>query len=93
MTDASLQPYSEENKRVPVIEPVSFWFVWNKHGRTPKYRHDTYQSAVEEATRLAEQHRGAKFIVLEAVSKHGVPYPSDVPTSGEPVNKPDKVAV
>jgi len=45
----------------------SFWFVWNSDGEAPKYRHGSYDSALNEATRLARQCRGQEFIVLESV--------------------------
>ncbi|WP_144154488.1 hypothetical protein [Paraburkholderia sp. BCC1885] len=45
----------------------AFWLVWSPTGvRPPKYRHATERSAVTEAERLAREHRGQLFVVLEA---------------------------
>lgn len=55
------------------IEPASFWFVWTKTGRVPRFAHDTLEGAQQEAIRLARQHPGQKFIVLEATNKFWVP--------------------
>lgn len=41
-----------------------FYLVWNPAGYPPKYRHDTYKNAEQEATRLARLHPGQKFYVL-----------------------------
>jgi len=45
-----------------------FWLVWNPNGcHAPKYRHETGQSAEDEAKRLARLHPGQEFFVLCAV--------------------------
>lgn len=59
-----------------LVEPVSFWFVWTKYGRVPRFAHDTPASAAEEAARLAHKHPGRKFIVLHAYTKFSVPVSS-----------------
>ena len=41
------------------------FFVWTKTGRRPRYAHDTQESAVTEARRLAELNPGKKFIVQQ----------------------------
>ncbi|BBL69728.1 hypothetical protein [Methylogaea oryzae] len=43
-----------------------FWIVWNPEGRNPRFRHTTEPSAIGEAERLAREHPGQMFIVLEA---------------------------
>lgn len=45
-----------------------FWLVWNESGYPPRYRHDTEESAVREAERLARVNPGQNFYVLEAVA-------------------------
>jgi hypothetical protein len=40
-----------------------FWIVW-REGTSPSYKHSTYQSAVNEAERLARVN-GGTFHVLE----------------------------
>lgn len=57
---------------ITVTEPATFWFVWTKTGRVPRYAHDTLEAAETEAERLARQHPGKKFIVLQAVKKFSV---------------------
>lgn len=44
-----------------------FWFVWNPQGCTPNKQHRTKAEARIEATRLAQEHRGQVFVVLESV--------------------------
>lgn len=45
----------------------TFWLIWSPTGPTsPKFRHGSEQSATEEAERLARQHHGQLFVVLEA---------------------------
>jgi len=44
-----------------------FWLVWCPTGsKTPSFRHQTYQSAVQEAERLARCSGNAEFYVLRA---------------------------
>lgn len=50
--------------------PSTFWLVWNPEGWSPpKYRHYSLYDAEQEATRLAQQHPGQEFHVLEVKSK------------------------
>jgi hypothetical protein len=44
----------------------TFWYVYNPNEEKPQYRHSSYQSALEEAGRLASTTYGGSFIVLEA---------------------------
>jgi hypothetical protein len=45
-----------------------FWLVWNPKGRNPLHRHDSYDAALAESKRLAEQHADESFYVLVALS-------------------------
>jgi hypothetical protein len=45
----------------------SFWLVWNPQGSNPRYQHETEQSAISEAERLAKVNPGETFVVLESV--------------------------
>ena len=44
-----------------------FWLVWNADGKNPTYKHQSEESAVKEAERLARQAPGSTFVVLESV--------------------------
>jgi hypothetical protein len=47
----------------------AFWLIWSPTGlRPPKYRHGSPESAVREAERLAHQHPGQEFVVLEPIA-------------------------
>jgi hypothetical protein len=61
-----------------IREPMGGWFVWQKNGRRPNYKHDTYESAATEAQRLAKEHVGKKFIVLQMVAKFHEPAEASV---------------
>lgn len=44
-----------------------FWMVWSPTGRTPTFKHDSEESARNEAERLARNTSpGEKFYILEA---------------------------
>ena len=43
-----------------------FWLVWCPTGNNPKFRHQSYEGAVEEAKRLAGLNPSSEFYVLEA---------------------------
>lgn len=45
-----------------------FWVVWNPNGGNPTVRHDSEQSALQEAERLARTSYG-EFYVLHATSR------------------------
>lgn len=45
-----------------------FWMVWNPANNQPRYRHTTEADATTEAERLAREHPGDVFVVLEAVA-------------------------
>lgn len=49
------------------LKYASFWLVWNPNGSNPTFKHRTKESAVNEAERLAREHRGQTFVVLESV--------------------------
>ena len=49
------------------VTETGFYVVWNPSGGSPTVKHQTKQSAIDEAVRLARAHRGQKFVVLEAV--------------------------
>ena len=58
-----------------------FWMVWNPHGRSPTYRHESRESANKEAQRLARDNPGQVFVVLKAVGafKSDVTDPAAIP--------------
>jgi hypothetical protein len=45
-----------------------FWMVKAENGGAPNKVHNTQEAATEEAKRLAKQHQGARFYVLEAMT-------------------------
>lgn len=55
-----------------LIEDKAGYFVWTKSGRMPHYRHDTFESALAEAKRLANENPGRKFIVQHWLVKVSV---------------------
>jgi len=51
-----------------MAHPEKFWLVWCPNGlRPPTYRHDTHESAEQEAVRLARLNPGKEFYVLAAL--------------------------
>ena len=44
-----------------------FWMVWNEQGRNPTVKHDSKESAITEAERLARLNPGCEFHVLRLV--------------------------
>lgn len=44
-----------------------FWMVWNEQGSAPSYKHDTEESAKDEAERLARANPRHRFVVLRAI--------------------------
>lgn len=54
-------------------DEAEFWMVWNPNGNTPRYTHQSYESAVTEAQRLARVVEGEQFYVLHAVAKAMIP--------------------
>jgi hypothetical protein len=58
-----------EPAKVPAeaSEPAAFWLVWSPTGaKPPHHRHTSESSARTEAARLAREHHGARFYVVEA---------------------------
>ena len=45
-----------------------FWMVYGKGKAMPTHEHATEQLATAEAERLARNHPGVEFVVLEAVA-------------------------
>jgi hypothetical protein len=45
---------------------TKFWVVWQPESGVPTMRHETKQSAITEAERLARGTTGRRFYVLEA---------------------------
>jgi hypothetical protein len=45
-----------------------YWMIHNPQLSKPTVRHETIESAMAEAARLAETHAGQTFYLLEAVS-------------------------
>lgn len=45
----------------------SYYLVWNPDTGYTKFRHYNLYVATEEAKRLARQHPGSEFVVLQAV--------------------------
>jgi len=45
-----------------------FYMVLNPATYYTKYRHESYRNAKEEAVRLARQHPGIEFIILQAMA-------------------------
>lgn len=50
------------------ITTPPFWLVWDPQGRSPSRQHPNERSAMDEATRLAREHPGHDFYVLEPIS-------------------------
>ena len=44
----------------------TFWLVWNRQGSSPVVMHDSEESAMKEAERLALANKGQCFHVLQA---------------------------
>ncbi|ACC71084.1 hypothetical protein PPMP20_04330 [Paraburkholderia phymatum] len=56
-----------------LVEPNPFFLVWSPTGETPpSFKHQSRQSAVNEAERLARLHRGKKFYVLASTDSRMV---------------------
>jgi hypothetical protein len=53
----------------------SFYVVWNPMDHNPIKRHDSLESAREEAKRLAQANPGIEFITLRAIQ--GITYSAD----------------
>lgn len=52
----------------PAYLHQAFWLVWGEQpDRPPTYQHTSYESARAEAERLARNHPGDRFVVVESV--------------------------
>lgn len=53
-----------------MIAQTRFWLVWNlsQYGRMPYFQHQTKLAAEVEAKRLASEHPGQVFYVVETVA-------------------------
>lgn len=49
-------------------EKYQFWMVWHEGGGKPHYQHNSKQSALDEAERLAKLTPGECFFVLKATA-------------------------
>jgi hypothetical protein len=58
---------------------IRFWMVWNEFGNAPTYKHDTRESADQEAARLAALHPDNAFVVLKAVGGRFCEPPKPLP--------------
>lgn len=58
-----------------VVMAQVFYIVWNEQCGNPTYKHDSQESAEQEATRLAKQNQGQKFHVLSSLCTFEVPEP------------------
>lgn len=64
---------------------AKFWIVWKQDDpRPPTKAHTDYDSAVQEAERLARKHRGRTFVVLEALATRTVDDMKRVELEAEP---------
>jgi hypothetical protein len=51
---------------LPTLKTPPFWLVWSPNGdRPPSYRHPSEAAAEKEANRLADEHPGREFYVLQ----------------------------
>lgn len=63
-----------------------FYLVWNPQAGTPTYRHETEDSAISEAKRLAAKNPGQEFFVMASIgraTKIDVAYDKFTPTTLE----------
>jgi hypothetical protein len=65
------------------------WFVWCPTGWPPKHQHQSIESAINEAERLAKAHPGQQFVVLETVGARMVDLVQRIDL--RPVNEPDEI--
>lgn len=53
---------------MPSTVREAFYLVWCEDGNPPTFKHDTLESATQEAERLARKNPGRTFVVLQAYS-------------------------
>jgi len=46
----------------------TFWMVYGEGQRAPTYKHASQTAARQEAERLAREHKGTRFYVLEQIA-------------------------
>lgn len=51
------------------MEENTFFMVWNPNGYPPKVQHGSRKKADDEASRLAREHPGERFVVLMAMAE------------------------
>lgn len=71
-TDRTPEPY-DIGEGLLFEYPNDFYMVWTKTGHVPRFTHSSFKAASDEASRLARQTPGRKFIVLKAVAKFHLP--------------------
>lgn len=62
-----------------------FWMVYRIGGNSPTYQHQTPESAVTEARRLARANPDQTFVVLEAMERY---WAEPIPVSCEVLSEP-----
>jgi hypothetical protein len=62
------EPIAPAKCKRPLIQPreAGYWAVWRVGSRFPKVKHPDEETALIEASRLAEQHPGKSYVVLLA---------------------------
>lgn len=53
------------NYEQPTKKDSPGYYVFNRQGQSPRYVHDTYKSALEEAIRLSKKHHNNSFVVCQ----------------------------
>jgi hypothetical protein len=68
---------------------TKFWMVWSPSGRAPTYKHDTRESANNEARRLSKACPSQQFFVLKAMGGfQSIPVVPDAPEVIQMVDDP-----
>lgn len=45
------------------------WFVWDRESGPPRFEHESEDSAIREARRLASLNAGRRFLVLKTIAE------------------------
>lgn len=56
----------------------AFYIVWNPEGSNPRFRHDCFEAAANEAHRLALINPGQDFFVMQAHRRVSTPKPVEI---------------